>query len=109
MDAERYLYCLESHKRAVGGVLASSSTEPASWDAVGPGVLSPSVQHADTTSPFGSSKSISRKAVAFAPAVADERPDTLAAVAGGTPGVQQLQRRSHSAHPWLPAAPINSL
>lgn len=102
LDVERYLYCLESHKRAVGGVLASSSTEPASWDAAelsGPG---PSAQQANG-SLFSSSKSTSRKAVAFA---ASERPDALAAVAmGDAPGVAQpLQRRSQSAHSWLPPA-----
>lgn len=108
---ERYMYCLEAQKRAVGGVLASSSTEsvtpaalgeaPAAWVAspgaaaaaggaqtvmnnqspgfAGQGKLLPhsvsSVSSHSSSSPFGGSKSSSRKVVAFAGA--DEQPDAL--------------------------------
>jgi hypothetical protein len=113
------MYCLEAQKRAVGGVLASSSTEPvtpAAWGEgpagglVSPGVAAAAcgVQNAQnsnqgpgfagqakllphsvssgstdsSSSPFGGSKSSSRKVVAFAGA--DEQPDALeASIAAG--------------------------
>lgn len=118
---ERYMYCLEAQKRAVGGVLASSSTEPvtpAAWgEAPAAGVMSPGAAAAacgvqniqsnnqnpgvaaqtkllphsvssgsshshSSNSPFGGSKSTSRKMVAFAGA--DEQPDALeASIAAG--------------------------
>lgn len=117
LNAERYMYCLEVQKRAVGGVLASSSTDPA-WE--GGGLTSPSSLHpsslASTSSPFGSSKSIGRRTVMFAGT--DEEPDALetAMAAGGaaaamdaarsTPGsppgtTLQPTLRSKSAYPWL--------
>jgi hypothetical protein len=59
LNVERYMYCLEVQKRAVGGVLASSSTDPA-WD--GTAVTSPQSQQPSSftasSTPFSSSKSI---------------------------------------------------
>lgn len=116
LNVERYMYCLEVQKRAAGGVLASSSTDPA-WD--GAAVTSPRVQQpssfTSSSSPFSSSKSIGRKAVMFAGA-ADQPPDALEVAMAGPaagmsaeavspgknspPGVSQY-RRSKSAYPWL--------
>lgn len=108
LDVERYMYVLEVQKRAMGGVLASSSMESG-------GVMSPASSQHTSSSPFGSSKSTSRKAVAFA--AAEDQPDALEAVlvaTGGSaaecppPGVV-LQRRSKSAHPWLPAQTMQNV
>jgi len=103
---ERYMYCLEVQKRAVGGVLASSSTDCAGDHA-----------RLSMCSPISGSKSTSRT-VMFCGG-ADEHSDALesvmatavpeAASPGSKPhGVAVMQRRSKSAYPWLQEHPAPS-
>lgn len=100
------MYCLEVQKRAVGGVLASSSTDCAGDQA-----------RLGMCSPFAGTKSTSRRVVFCG----DEHPDALesvmatgvdvpeAASPGSKPlGVAVMQRRSKSAYPWLQDHPASS-